>query len=184
MIKKLVLLSSLLLFSTTTQAKSVVIETNQGDITLELFEKKFPVTVANFEKYIESGFYKETLFYRVVADFVIQGGNVNRAYEVKTDSFPPIKNEACNDPSVRNVRDAIAMARFTDPDSATSAFYINLKHNTHLDCDGYKYTVFGQVTSGIEVVQKIANQPVREYQDFTHLPVDDVVILNIRTSNK
>lgn len=162
-----------------TETSKVEITTNYGSMTIELYDKKFPITVENFKKYIKSDFYTDTLFYRVVENFVIQGGNVGFDYKEKKDLYPAIKNEACNDPSIRNERGTIAMARYNDLDSATSAFYINLKHNSHLDCDKYKYTVFGRIIKGLDTMEKIGIQPVRTHGDFTHLPVQDIVIKKI-----
>jgi peptidyl-prolyl cis-trans isomerase A (cyclophilin A) len=132
-----------------------VLETNKGTIEIELNSDKAPITVANFVKYVNSGFYNGTVFHRVVKGFVIQGGgfDTNDTYK---EGFSPIQSEANN--GLKNLRGTIAMARSTDPNSATSQFYINTVDNPGLDYpnpDGYGYTVFGKVVQGMDVVDQI-----------------------------
>lgn len=137
-------------------APTVVFETSLGKIVIALDEKRAPATVENFLRYVQSGFYDGTIFHRVIANFVIQGGGYDERY-LKKPTHGPIANEAQN--GLSNLRGTIAMARSNDPHSATTQFFINLVDNPSLDpggVDTYGYTVFGQVTSGMEVVEKIA----------------------------
>ncbi|MBW2452588.1 MAG: peptidyl-prolyl cis-trans isomerase [Deltaproteobacteria bacterium] len=180
--KKLMTLTALcfaLLFTTTgLAAEVVVLETNYGKITLELNEKKAPITVANFLSYVDSGHYAGTIFHRVIKDFMIQGGNftVEMAPQ-KTQQ--PIKNEADN--GLKNLRGTIAMARTGVVDSATSQFFINLKDNAFLDHKSsapreFGYAVFGQVVSGMDVVDRIGVSQTHTFKGFRDVPVEPVVI--------
>ena len=138
----------------------VLVKTSQGDITIELNEEKAPGTVKNFLVYVNEGFFDNTVFHRVIKDFMIQGGG----FALKEDGTieekatkPPIQNEAKN--GLKNKKGTIAMARTPDPHSATAQFFINHKDNDFLDfpsSDGWGYAVFGEVVAGIEVVEKIA----------------------------
>lgn len=135
----------------------VKIETSQGDIVLELYADKAPKTVANFVKYIESGFYSNTIFHRVIDNFMIQGGGFDNTYQRK-QTQAAVLNEADN--GLPNKLGSIAMARTMDPHSATAQFFINLKDNVFLDHTsktprGWGYTVFGQVIKGMKTVDKI-----------------------------
>ncbi|HQQ62420.1 MAG TPA: peptidylprolyl isomerase [Pseudomonadales bacterium] len=154
----------------------VEIKTSEGDITIELDEKSSPVTVANFLKYVDDGFYTGTLFHRVIADFMIQGGGMTAGMAEKPTSVT-IKNESAN--GLKNLRGSIAMARKQDPDSASSQFYINLADNPNLDGTQQTpgYTVFGRVTAGMDVVDRIASAPTGRVGMFQDVPVKDVVIL-------
>ncbi|UCD25734.1 MAG: peptidylprolyl isomerase [Gemmatimonadota bacterium] len=137
-----------------TTADTVIITTSMGDITIELFPEEAPITVANFTAYVDSGFYDSTLFHRVVPAFVIQGGGITAMGPKETRA--PIQNEADN--GLLNERGTLSMARTSDPNSATSQFFINLEHNQILDhgVRDFGYAVFGRVTSGMEVVDQIA----------------------------
>ena len=146
--------------------EQVVIETNYGEITVELDDEKAPLSVANFLAYVDSGHYNGTIFHRVIKDFMIQGGNFTADMAPK-QTGAPIKNEAGN--GLRNLRGTIAMARTGVVDSATSQFFINLKDNGFLDhkdtsIRGYGYAVFGKVIEGMEVVDKIGTSPTHTYQ--------------------
>jgi cyclophilin family peptidyl-prolyl cis-trans isomerase len=178
----------ILLVAGPAQAKeNVVILTNYGDIALELYEDKAPVTVKNFLQYAESGFFEGTIFHRVIKDFMIQGGGFTTELK-KKENMPPIKNEADN--GLKNARGTIAMARTNVVDSATSQFFINLKDNDFLNHTaktprGYGYAVFGRVVSGMEVVDKIAAAPTRRRDGlFQNLPVEDVVIKAVKRLEK
>lgn len=136
----------------------VLIETNKGNITVELDAAKAPKTVENFLGYVKDDFYKETIFHRVIAGFMVQGGGMNAdlSEKAKKDS---IKNEANN--GLKNMRGTIAMARTPDPDSASSQFFINVVDNDFLNFtsetpQGWGYAVFGKVTDGMDVVDAIA----------------------------
>lgn len=161
---------------------SVVIETNMGSIELELNEERAPLTVANFLEYVDSGFFTQTLFHRTVRNFVIQGGGLTPQMQEKP-SNAPIKNEATN--GLSNLRGTIGMARTNDIDSATSQFFINTVDNVRLDHQPgnpqrYGYAVFGQVTSGMEVVDAIQNVATHTVGQYADTPVEQVLILSIR----
>ena len=133
----------------------ITLKTTFGDISIELFEKEAPITTKNFLEYVRSGFYKDTLFHRVIPGFMIQGGGMDCDFNHK-ETNAPIKNEATN--QISNTRGTIAMARTGVVDSATSQFFINVADNTFLDhknksAAGYGYCVFGKVTEGMEVVK-------------------------------
>ncbi|ARU55018.1 hypothetical protein OLMES_0931 [Oleiphilus messinensis] len=133
----------------------VEVTTNYGVFTVELFNREAPVSVNNFLNYVDTGFYNEVIFHRVVANFVIQAGYVTSEYALKNATFGPIVNEAAN--GLSNVRGTLAMARTSEPDSATAQFYINLKDNTDLDYSDSSagYAVFGEVKSGIDIIDTI-----------------------------
>ena len=158
-------------------APQVKIETNMGDITVELNEKAAPKTVANFLAYVKSGFYKNTLFHRVIPNFMIQGGGFVSGMDEK-DTRAPIPIESRN--GLSNARGTIAMARTNDPNSATSQFFINVKDNHFLNAnasrDGYGYTVFGKVIAGMNTVDAIARVKTHSVGYFDDVPIRDVVI--------
>ncbi|EKF74883.1 peptidyl-prolyl isomerase [Alcanivorax hongdengensis A-11-3] len=136
----------------------VKLETSAGDITVELYQDKAPKTVANFLQYVDDGFYNGTLFHRVIPGFMIQGGGFDQSGQRKA-TRPAIANEADN--GLKNRRGTLAMARTMDPDSATAQFFINLVDNRNLDFTGksmrgWGYAVFGKVTGGMDVVDRIA----------------------------
>lgn len=156
----------------------ILMETSSGDVLLELFEDKAPLSVANFLSYVEEGFYQNTIFHRVIKDFMIQGGGYTVRYEEKP-THAPIKNEATN--GLKNVRGSLAMARTAEPHSASAQFYINTVDNPDLDHqseadDEYGYCVFGQVIEGMEVVDKIQKLKTKPQGDHDDAPVDMVVI--------
>lgn len=160
----------------------VVIETDLGDIKLELGYEKAPITVDNFLQYVNSGFYNGTIFHRVIAGFVIQGGGLTEELERK-EEFPAIKNEAKN--GLTNQRGTIAMARTPFVHSATSQFFINVVDNPHLDyrddtASGYGYCVFGKVIDGMNVVDRIANVPTHNIEYYSDIPVEPIRINNAR----
>lgn len=181
--KVLLLLLLVLVFVTPSFAyKYIVIETNQGDITVELDEKKAPQTVANFLTYVDIMHYDGTIFHRVIKDFMIQGGNFSTEMEPKKTQ-PPIKNEATN--GLKNLRGTIAMARTGVVDSATSQFFINLKDNGFLDhrdttVRGYGYAVFGKVVKGMDVVDKIGATRTGTFKRFRDVPVEPVIIRSVK----
>lgn len=156
----------------------VLLETSSGDILLELFADKAPVTVGNFLRYVDNGFYDNTIFHRVIKDFMIQGGGLTLRMEEKATEAP-IKNEGDN--GLSNARGTVAMARTSDPHSAAAQFFINLVDNSDLDYsapteEGYGYAVFGQVAEGMETVDKIAKIKVKEVGEHEAVPVDSVMI--------
>ncbi|MBY0484301.1 peptidylprolyl isomerase [Nitrosomonas sp.] len=160
----------------------VEMKTNLGNIVLELYPDKAPETVENFLKYIEDDFYKNTLFHRVISGFMIQGGGFDTAFKQKP-TRPPIQNEAAN--GLKNEIGTIAMARTSDPHSASAQFFINVANNGFLNYkapsqSGYGYTVFGKVITGMEVVNKIASAPTGSGGPFPgDVPKNSVIIEEI-----
>ena len=173
------LLIFLLFFTHVTLGQSVVIETTQGDIVVELNPEKAPNTVKNFLTYVNEGFYAGTIFHRVIRDFMIQGGGFDKNLNQK-ETREPIQNESKN--GLFNETYTIAMARTNDPHSATSQFFINLKDNYFLD-DGDGYCVFGKVTSGHGVVQKIGSLPTHVKEGMGDVPIKRVTIKAIKIIN-
>jgi peptidyl-prolyl cis-trans isomerase A (cyclophilin A) len=155
----------------------VVIETSMGNITVELDPAKAPITVENFLKYVDAGFYNGTIFHRVIPGFMIQGGGMLPNMKEK-DTNPPIKLEAGN--GLSNKRGTIAMARTNDPNSATSQFFINHRDNDRLDTVGGGYAVFGKVTEGLDVVDKVAAVQTATRGGHLDVPVDAVTITSIK----
>jgi len=154
----------------------VFFETDLGTMVIELYPTEAPVTVANFLQYIDSGFYEGTIFHRVIDDFVVQGGGLTFDFKPK-QTEAAIVNESNN--GLLNLQATLSMARTANPDSATSQFFINIKHNTHLDPQGGQagYAVFGKVVEGFEVVKKIEKEPRGLYRSFPEAPNYPVRIL-------
>jgi peptidyl-prolyl cis-trans isomerase B (cyclophilin B) len=161
---------------------TVKIKTNKGDITAELYRDKAPASVDNFLTYVNEGFYNGTIFHRVIDGFMIQGGGFGQDMK-KKPTHDSIKNEADN--GVKNERGTLAMARTSDPNSATAQFFINHKDNDFLnhtskDRRGWGYAVFGKVTDGMDVVDKIATMPTGPGGPFPKdVPASPVVIESI-----
>ena len=156
----------------------VTLKTNFGDITLELFEDKAPKTVANFISYVEDGFFDNTIFHRVINNFMIQGGGFTPDMDQK-DTKAPIENEADN--GVANEVGTIAMARTQDPHSATAQFFINVNNNDFLNhsgksVNGWGYCAFGKVTEGMDVVEKIKAVKTGNHGYHQDVPVEPVII--------
>ena len=159
----------------------ITVKTSLGDIKLELFNDKAPITAENFEKYIKSNYFTNSIFHRVIKDFMVQGGGFTPEMKEK-ETMSPIKNEANN--KISNERGTIAMARTNDPHSASAQFFINLKDNTFLDfksetTQGWGYCVFGKVIEGIEVIDKIAMVDTGSYGPHQDVPKDPVIIKEI-----
>ena len=156
----------------------VIIKTSQGDITVRLYRDKSPVTVENFLQYVDDGFYNGTIFHRVIPNFMIQGGGFLPDMTEKP-TREPIVNEAKN--RLHNVRGTIAMARTSVPDSATSQFFINQRTNLRLDWTPGQagYTVFGEVTDGMDVVDFIAMSPVVQVGTHQDVPEEPIIIEEI-----
>ena len=157
---------------------TVLLETSSGDILIELYADKAPNTVANFLEYVDSGFYANTIFHRVINGFMIQGGGLGARMNEKS-TRAPIANEADN--GVKNERGTLAMARTGDPHSATAQFFINLVDNDFLNHSaptpsGWGYCVFGKVTEGMDVVDKIAKGKTKSDGMYDDVPVDMVLI--------
>jgi len=156
--------------------KKVKLETSMGDIVVELNEEAAPITVKNFLRYVQEGFFDGTIFHRVIPNFMIQGGGFT-ADMVQKKPHPPIVNEAGN--GLKNDRGTIAMARTSDPDSATAQFFINHKNNDRLNYVENRdpgYTVFGKVIEGMETVDKIAAVKTATRMGMDDVPVEPVVI--------
>jgi cyclophilin family peptidyl-prolyl cis-trans isomerase len=159
----------------------VLISTSMGDIKVELDEQKAPVTVKNFLSYVNDKYYDGTVFHRVIPNFMIQGGGMDKEMKEKTTKAP-IKNEAGN--GLKNKDGTIAMARTGVVDSATAQFFINVKDNTFLDHrdetpGGYGYAVFGKVVEGMDVVRKIEHVATANKGMHQNVPVEPVVIKSI-----
>jgi peptidyl-prolyl cis-trans isomerase A (cyclophilin A) len=185
--------TALVLFGSILSAEAgpkVLVKTSQGDITIELNHEKAPETVKNFLAYVNEGFFDNTVFHRVIKDFMIQGGG----FALKEDGSieqkatkDPIQNEAKN--GLKNKKGTIAMARTGDPHSATAQFFINHKDNDSLDFpsfDGWGYAVFGEVVAGAEVLDKIAAVPTgekalkaRSGESLREAPMQDVPNENV-----
>ena len=158
---------------------TVIMKTTLGSVTIELYADKAPESVKNFLQYVNDKFYDGTIFHRVINNFMIQGGGMDTA-ESKKPTRAPIKNEAAN--GLKNTLGTVAMARTNEPNSATAQFFINVKDNGFLDKaqsqDGWGYCVFGKVTAGMDVVDKIKAVPTGA-QD---VPKTQVVIESIRVA--
>lgn len=164
-----------------TQSDNVLIETNKGNITIELNRDKAPISVENFLNYVRDGFYEQTIFHRVIPNFMIQGGGFSADMKQKTPATQ-IKNEADN--GLKNARGTLAMARTQVVDSATSQFFINLVDNDFLDHqgktpNGYGYAVFGRVTAGMEIVDSIAKVATRNQGSHQDVPKEPVIIVKM-----
>lgn len=168
----------------------VLMKTTDGEITIELFADKSPITVENFLSYVDAGHYDGTVFHRVIPNFMIQGGGFTASLEEK-ETGDPIVNESIN--KLHNTRGTLAMARTSDPDSATAQFFINQRSNLRLDWAGGKdgYTVFGEVVEGMQVVDIIALSETNSARALTtqgptvfqDVPVKPVVIISVSRIN-
>jgi len=161
----------------------VEMKTSMGLIVLELDRRRAPIAVENFLHYVEAKYYDRTLFHRVIKTFMIQGGRYTPEKKKKKPFRDPIRNESAD--GLTNARGTIAMARFSDPDSATAQFFINVVDNgSRLDypnMNGHGYTVFGRVTEGMDVVDKIRDvKTARLSERLKYCPVEDVVIESVR----
>ena len=156
----------------------ITIKTNHGDISVELFDDKAPITCDNFRQYIRDGHYAGTIFHRVIPNFMIQGGGMD-ADMTQKPTRDPIKNEADNGES--NARGTLAMARTMVVDSATSQFFINLRDNDFLDhgTRDFGYAVFGRVSDGMDIVDAIAGVPTGSQGGHQDVPVESVEIVEV-----
>ena len=190
MLKKLFLIISIMVvimaFATTIQANKtspkVIMKTSMGDITIELYPDKAPITVKNFFSYVDEKFFDGTIFHRVMKGFMIQGGGLTPDFKSKPEK-PTIKNEAAN--KLKNNRGTIAMARMPDKDSASCQFFINHVDNPGLDHrdntpEGYGYAVFGKVINGMDVVDAIANVTIMTKSGRANVPRETITIISIR----
>ncbi|MFW6140670.1 MAG: peptidylprolyl isomerase [Acidobacteriota bacterium] len=177
---------SLLFFSTAPYAEEnnilVEIKTSEGDMTVELYKDKAPVSVENFLSYVDEKFYDGTIFHRVIKAFMIQGGGLTPDFTEK-EARAPIKNEADN--GLKNKKYTIAMARTMDPHSATCQFFINHANNDFLNHtskteDGWGYCVFGKVIEGTDTVEAIASTPTTTAHGMRDVPTETIKIISIR----
>ncbi len=162
----------------------VLITTTLGDIKVELYQDKAPISTANFLSYVKDKHYDGTVFHRVIKGFMIQGGNMDSNLSPHTGIKPSIKNEASN--GEKNVEGTIAMARTPDPDSASDQFFINVKDNGFLDKNEGNpgYAVFGKVVSGMDIAHKIEQVPTGTKNGMGDVPNDPVVIKSVKVVKK
>lgn len=161
----------------------VIMETSMGNIKLELYPDKAPITVSNFLTYVEEGFYNGTIFHRIIPYFMIQGGGMDKELNVKPN-HESIVSEADN--GLNNDRGTLAMARTRDVNSAKSQFFINIEDNKHLNYTKRNggYTVFGKVIDGIKVVDEISNVETKNIERHYDLPVEPVILHSIIQTTK
>ena len=157
----------------------ILFETTLGDFKIEFFEKEAPISVANFQKYIDANYFVGTIFHRFVPGFVIQGGGFTEDMTQKKTQ-PPIKNEADN--GLKNSRGSLSMARTNDINSATSQFFVNLKDNDFLyhSRGNFGYAVFAKVTEGMDVIDKIAAVETGRRKGFDDVPLEPVIMKSVR----
>ncbi|MCO6544828.1 MAG: peptidylprolyl isomerase [Gilliamella sp.] len=176
-IKLLILTLLLTIFSTVASATpQVLLQTSMGDIEIELDSEHASITTKNFLDYVNSGFYENLTFHRVIPGFMIQGGGADDQLKFKENN-PPIKNEADN--GLKNDRGTIAMARTSEINSATSQFFINVVNNDFLNYkspEQYGYAVFGKVTKGMDIVDKIVSVPTKRVGPHQNVPVEPIYI--------
>ncbi len=162
-----------------TQKPVVVLDTSLGAITLELYPDKAPITVENFLKYVDEGFYDNLIFHRVMPGFMVQGGGMtDQMVEKSEGKHQPIKNESSN--GLSNDRGTVAMARTANPNSATCQFFINHVDNPNLNTYGGGYTAFGKVIDGIDVVDKIAKVSTTTRGSYENVPLKPVYIKSVK----
>lgn len=180
MLKQSLALLTAATFSVCTYAANTLVEmkTSMGNIEIELFNDKAPVSAKNFEDYAKANFYNGTIFHRVIPGFMIQGGGMD-ANMVEKPTKTPIKNESSN--GLKNTRGTLAMARTNNPNSATSQFFINVVDNDFLNKGSMNagYAVFGKVTKGMDVVDKIVKVPTASYGMHQDVPKQPVKILSV-----
>jgi len=158
------------------------VKTSQGTLTIELYQDKAPKTVENFLQYAKDGFFNGTVFHRVIPGFMIQGGGFTPDMKQK-ETRAPIQNEATN--GLKNETGTLAMARTSDPHSATAQFFINLNNNAFLDHTapsdrGWGYAVFGKVVQGFDIVEKIAKTPTGRSGPFQDVPTTTVLMESVK----
>jgi peptidyl-prolyl cis-trans isomerase A (cyclophilin A) len=158
-------------------------ETSHGSFMVELYPKEAPLTVENFLRYVDDGFFDGTIFHRIVPGFVIQGGGLTADFAGKK-TRAPIRNEANN--GLKNTRGSLSMARTGDINSATSQFFVNLSDNAFLDhgLRDYGYAVFGRVTQGMDVIDRIARLGTGTRKGYQDAPLEDVLILAARRTTQ
>ena len=184
MIRSVMMGSTLALSALLAHAQSVKLSTNQGEIVIQLDAAKAPKSVENFLAYVKSGHYNDTIFHRVIDGFMIQGGGMTKEMREKT-TRSPIPLESGN--GLSNVRGTVAMARTNVPDSATAQFFINVKDNLFLNATGPNsrdgYAVFGKVTKGMDVVDKIRVAQTTRVGPYSDVPVTPIIIKQVSIEN-
>ena len=182
--KKLFIATSLILASGSLFANTLVdMKTSMGTIEIELYDDQAPISAKNFENYVKSNFYSGTIFHRVIPGFMIQGGGMDVNMIEKTTKAP-IVNEASN--GLKNNRGTLAMARTSDPNSATSQFFINVADNNFLNRSAMDagYAVFGKVTKGMDIVDKIVKVPTGNYGMHQNVPKQPIKIISVQIKHK
>ena len=180
MLKKICLAASLIVAGGHVFANTLLeMKTSMGNIEIELYDDKAPVSAKNFASYAKSNFYNGTIFHRVIPGFMVQGGGFTADFKQKT-AKTPIKNEADN--GLRNLRGTISMARTADKDSATSQFFLNVADNAFLDHGqrDFGYAVFGKVVKGMDVVEKISQVQTENVGPYQNVPVKPITILSAK----
>ncbi len=180
MIKQLVFAVGLSSIGASVYANThMLVQTNYGNIEIELYDDKAPISVQNFKNYANKNFYNGTIFHRVIPGFMIQGGGFDKNM-VEKSTQAAIKNESNN--GLKNLRGTLAMARTNDPNSATSQFFINVADNDFLNSKPMNpgYTVFGKVTKGMDIVDKIVKVPTGSYGMYQDVPKQSVNITNVQ----
>lgn len=183
MMKKLFMATSLILASSHLFANTMIdMKTSMGNIEIELFDDKAPVSAKNFESYVKSNFYTGTIFHRVIPGFMVQGGGLD-ANMVEKTTKAPIVNEANN--GLKNTRGTLAMARTQDPNSASSQFFINVVDNNFLNKSPMDagYAVFGKVTKGMDIVDKIVKVPTANFGMHQNVPKQPIKIISVQIKN-
>ena len=182
--KKLFIATSLILASGSLFANTLVdMKTSMGTIEIELYDDQAPISAKNFENYVKSNFYSGTIFHRVIPGFMIQGGGMDVNMIEKTTKAP-IVNEASN--GLKNNRGTLAMARTSDPNSATSQFFINVADNNFLNRSTMDagYAVFGKVTKGMDIVDKIVKVATGNYGMHQNVPKQPIKIISVQIKHK
>lgn len=183
MMKKLFMTTGLILASSHLFANTMVdMKTSMGNIEIELFDDKAPVSAKNFESYVKSNFYTGTIFHRVIPGFMVQGGGLD-ANMIEKTTKAPIVNESGN--GLKNTRGTLAMARTSNPNSASSQFFINVADNNFLNKSPMDagYAVFGKVTKGMDIVDKIVNVPTANYGMHQNVPKQPIKIISVQIKN-
>ncbi|MFW2162842.1 peptidylprolyl isomerase [Acinetobacter beijerinckii] len=183
MMKKLFMTTGLILASSHLFANTMVdMKTSMGNIEIELYDDKAPVSAKNFESYVKSNFYTGTIFHRVIPGFMVQGGGLD-ANMVEKKTKAPIVNEANN--GLKNTRGTLAMARTSDPNSASSQFFINVADNNFLNKSSMDagYAVFGKVTKGMDIVDKIVKVSTANFGMHQNVPKQPIKIISVQIKN-
>lgn len=181
MLKQMILITTVAFFSQTVLANNTLIEmnTSMGLIEIELYNDQAPISAKNFESYVKANFYTNTIFHRVIPNFMVQGGGFDSNMVEKENKRATIQNESSN--GLSNKRGTLAMARTNDPNSARSQFFINLVDNQFLDRSAMNagYAVFGEVKKGMDVVDQIAKVPTGSYNMHQNVPNEAIKILSV-----